>query len=156
MATINIRKGTSNDRAFITDSMRRTVSRSSAYAKGLHPEVLNFLLDSILATYTTLVATPGDSTGASHSDDILGYLLHDGPSKVAFVYVKEKLRRKGICNALLGAAGVKRGEVVTPMLVTALAGVGNFPRAAQNHGYVIRFRPWEPLQVTATLLGSVH
>ena len=149
MATINIRKGQPNDRAFITDSMRRTVSRSSAYAKGLHPEVMNFLTDSILAIYTTLVAVPLDS-----ADDILGYLLHDGDKNVGFIYVKEKLRRKGIATALLQSAGVKRGEVITPLLVTSLAGVGNFPRAAQDHGYVLRFRPWLPLQVSALLLET--
>jgi hypothetical protein len=131
--------------------MRRTLVRSSAYANGLQPEVLNLLIEPILAAYTTIVATPEDD-----ADSILGYLVHDGPRTVAFVYVKEGVRRKGIATALASHAGVTRGEVVAPLIVTKMAGVGNFPRFAESKGYTLRYRPYEPLRITHDLLCATR
>ena len=129
------------------DSMRRTLVRNSAYAAGLQPEVVNLLVEPVLATHRTLVATPhGDP------DEILGYVCHDGPSCVGFVYVKEALRQKGVATALLHAAGIQKGEVASPLIVTKLPGAGNFPKLAEQHGYTLRFRPWMMFGVMADLL----
>lgn len=146
-ALIGIRPFQIQDRAFVLDSMRRTLVRNSAYAAGLQPEVINLLVEPILATYRTLVATPhGDD------DEILGYLTHDGPSIVGFIYVKEALRQKGIATALLAHAGVAKGEIAAPLIVTKLPGAGNFPKLAEAHGYTLRFRPWMGLAMMSRLL----
>ena len=148
-ALIAIRPFKPQDRAFVLDSMRRTLVRNSAYATGLQPEVLNLLVEPVLATYTTLVATPqGDP------DEILGYVIHDGPHVVGFLYVKEALRRHGIGSALLKAAGVEKGEVVAPLIVTKLPGAGNFPKLAETKGYTLRFRPWMGLSQMARMLEA--
>ncbi len=146
-ALIAIRPFQPADRAFVLDSMRRTLVRNSAYATGLQPEVLNLVVEPVLASYQTLVATPeGDP------DEILGYVITDGPSTVGFVYVKEALRQKGVANALLKAAGVRKGEIVCPLIVTKLTGVGNFPRFCEGKGFTLRFRPWMSLALMASLL----
>jgi GNAT superfamily N-acetyltransferase len=148
-ALIAIRPFRSADRAFVLDSMRRTLVRNSAYAAGLQPEVINLLVEPILATYQTLVATPhGDD------DEILGYLTHDGPSIVGFVYVKEALRQKGIATALLAHAGITKGELVAPLIVTKLPGAGNFPKLCETKGYTVRFRPWMGLSMLSDLLTT--
>jgi len=148
-ALIGIRPFQPQDRAFVLDSMRRTLVRNSAYATGLQPEVLNLLVEPVLATYRTLVATPqGDP------DEILGYIIHDGPHVVGFVYVKEALRQKGIASALLKAAGVEKGELVTPLLVTKLPGAGNFPKLCETKGYTVRFRPWMVLAQMGRMLEA--
>lgn len=128
--------------------MRRTLVRNSAYASGLQPEVINLIVEPVLATYQTLVATPhGDD------DEILGYVLHDGPSTVGFIYVKEAIRQKGIASALLSKAGIAKGEVVAPLIVTKLPGAGNFPKLCEAHGYTVRFRPWMGLAMMAEMLS---
>jgi len=148
-APIDIRPFRPEDRAFVLDSMRRTLVRNSAYAAGLQPEVVNLLVEPVLATHETLIATPhGDA------DEILGYITHDGPSVVGFLYVKEALRQKGIATVLLAAAGIRKGEVVTPLLVTKLPGAGNFPNLCEAHGYTVRFRPWMVLSQMAQLLEA--
>lgn len=147
-AKIAIRPFAPTDRAFVMDSMRRTLVRNSAYAAGLQPEVVNLLIEPIVTTYRTLVATPD-----GQPDEILGYIIHDGPATVGFVYVKEALRRKGIAAALLRAAGVGKGEIVAPLLVTKLPGAGNFPRLCEEHGYTVRFRPWLGLSLLSSLLA---
>lgn len=130
------------------DSMRRTLVRNSAYAAGLQPEVINLIVEPVLATYETLVATPhGDP------DEILGYIIHDGPSTVGFIYVKEALRQKGIGSALLASAGIQKGEIVAPVIVTKLPGAGNFPKLCEAHGYTVRFRPWMGLAMMAELMS---
>jgi hypothetical protein len=129
--------------------MRRTLVRNSAYATGLQPEVINLILEPVLATYATLVATPhGDD------DEILGYITHDGPSTIGFIYVKEAIRQKGIATALLASAGIKKGEVVAPLVVTKLPGSGNFPKLCEAHGYTVRFRPWMALSMMADLMAA--
>ena len=130
------------------DSMRRTLVRNSAYATGLQPEVINLLVEPVLATYQTLVATP-----EADPDEILGYVIHDGPACVGFLYVKEAVRQKGIASALLKHAGIQKGEVVAPLIVTKLPGVGNFPKLCEAHGYTVRFRPWMGLGQLADLLA---
>ena len=148
-ALIAIRPFRPTDRAFVLDSMRRTLVRNSAYAAGLQPEVVNLLVEPVLATYTTLVATPqGDP------EEILGYVIHDGPHVVGFVYVKEAIRQHGIATALLKAAGIERGELVTPLLVTKLPGAGNFPKLCETKGYTVRFRPWMELSRMARMLEA--
>lgn len=148
-ALIGIRPSRPSDRAFILDSMRRTLVRNSAYATGLQPEVLNLLVEPVLATYRTLVATP-----EGQPDEILGYIAHDGAHVVGFLYVKEALRGKGIARALLNSAGIEKGEVVTPLLVTKLPGAGNFPKLCEAHGYTVRFRPWMVLSQMAAMLEA--
>lgn len=147
-ATIDIRRALPSDRPFVLDSMRRTLVRNSAYADGLHPGVIDLLIEPLLATFTTLVATPDGET-----DEILGYVVHDGPRTVGFLYVREAMRRKGVARALLDKAGVGSGEVVAPLMVSKLAGVGNFPRWAETKGYTVRFRPWMSLQLAAEILA---
>jgi len=148
-ATIDIRPFRPGDRAFVLDSMRRTLVRNSAYAAGLQPQVVDLLIEPVMATHQTLIATPqGDP------DEILGYVTHDGPSVIGFLYVKEALRQKGIATALLKAAGITKGEVVTPLLVTKLPGVGNFPKLCEAHGYTVRFRPWMVLSQMAQMLEA--
>ena len=49
-AQIAIRSFRPADRAFVMDSMRRTLVRNSAYATGLYPEVINLLVEPVLAT----------------------------------------------------------------------------------------------------------
>jgi GNAT superfamily N-acetyltransferase len=130
--------------------MRRTLVRNSAYATGLQPDVINVLVEPIMAIYTTLVATPHED-----HDEILGYLTHDGPTTVGFIYVKEPLRQKGIASALLDHAGIRKGEITAPLIVTKLPGSGNFPKLCESHGYTVRFRPWMGLSMMADILGRV-
>lgn len=149
LATIAIRPFKPTDRAFVLDSMRRTLVRNSAYFEGLQPEVVNLVIEPVLATYQTQVATPqGDH------DEILGYIIHDGPGVVGFLYVKEALRRKGVCKFLLRAAGVQPGEIIAPLIVTKLPGAGNFPKLAGMHGYTLRYRPYRMFGEMARLLEA--
>lgn len=147
-AAVVIRPALSSDAHFILDSARRTLLRQSAYFEGLEPDVLNQLLWPVMASFDTLVATPdGDE------DEILGYLIHDGPSKVAMLYVKEAVRGRGLARALLDSAGIQQGEIICPFVTTKLAGVGNFPKFAESKGFVLRHRPYLPLSINAQLMN---
>jgi len=147
-APVVIRPALSSDANFILDSMRRTLLRQSAYAAGLEPDVINQLVWPVIATYDTLVATPPDD-----DDEILGYIIHDGPGAVGFIYVKEAVRGRGLANALLDAAQIAQGEIICPLLVTKLSGVGNFAKFCETKGYTVRFRPWLPLSINAQLMN---
>ncbi len=147
-AQVSIRQARPGDRNFILDSMRRTLTRNSAYAEKLPPGVMNLLIEPIAATYSTLVACPKDD-----QDEILGYLIHDGPSCVGFVYVKEPVRKRGIAKALFARAGIKPSEVTAPLLVTKLPGGASFIRFCDAQGFKVRFRPWAALTVLAAVLN---
>lgn len=167
---IVIRAGEPGDQKYLFDTIRDTLLINSHYCKGLHPATLEALIEPVLATYQALVATPVDAP-----DQILGFLIYRDPETVAFIYVRSQLRSKpvdhavkngrrtggGIARALLAKAGIARSkpgearppEISCAFMVTKMDGVYGqaFPALAESKGYRLRFRPYQPLEITARL-----
>ena len=150
MAKIVIRDGEPTDHPFVRDTIRKSLLDYSAYFKHLSQHIFGVLMDPVIATQRLLVAMPVDSPA-----DILGFILYDPPSIVSFVYVRNDLRRGGVATALAQTAGIAKGEIQCPFLTTKINGQ-NFPRLAADKGYVIRFRPFLPLEIAATIYGVTH
>lgn len=149
-APINIRPTIPADRNYLLSTMRQALLKTSAYCEGLHPEVLTNLLESILTIYTTAIATPVDD-----SSMILGFIVY-APGSVGFIYVRKHLRQHKLGTRLLEHAGISKGEIIAPLMVTKIEitpGVWSaFPKLAAAHGYTIRFRPYLPLQLQANAM----
>lgn len=166
MAQITIRPAAPGDHRYITDTIRSTLLINSAFCKGLHPATLEALIEPVLGTYQTLVATPADDP-----DQVLGFIVFRDPETVAFVYVRSQFRSRmvagakreggGIARALLARAGIARGkpgdgklpEISCAFMVTKMDGHfgQQFPALAESKGYRLRFRPYAPLEITARL-----
>ena len=148
MAKIVIRDGEEGDRAYVLDTTHKTLLESSAYFYHVSPQTIRLLLDPILATYRLLVAvTPDDPS------TILGYIVFESSIVVAFVYVRSQFRRAGIGRVLLDAANTVKGDLSCPLIVTSIGGQ-NFARLAESKGYKLRFRPYMPLEIAATVYGA--
>lgn len=147
MATIAIRPYQPNDHAFVMSTMRTTLTTKSAFMQGLHPAVVDTLLEPIVTLFTTSVAT---TTGDSNT--ILGYLLYSLPNTVGFVFVREQLRDKHIATKLLEHAGIAKGEIISPFMVTNQFGGMNFPKFVGSKGYTVRHRPYITLNLQAEML----
>ena len=145
MAKIVIRDGEPADHPFVRDTIRKSLLDYSAYFYRLPHAIFGILLDPMLATQRLLVAMPVDSPA-----DIIGFILFESPSVVSFVYVRNGMRRGGVATALAGVAGIEKGEISTPFLTTKV-GSENFPRLAGSKGYKVRFRPYMPFEISATL-----
>ena len=142
MATIAIRNATAGDLNYLRSNFANSF-KHSGYANGTSNEVLRTLLDPLLASWTTLIATPVDDSSV-----ILAWLLFRDPTTVAWVHVRPEIRRKGIAAQLLAHAGIVKGELLTPFLPTKLEGAeGSFSNLSKAHGYTLRYRPYLPLQI---------
>ena len=137
------RAGTEQDRAYIADSIRRTL-RGQPYSEGMSNEALSILIDPILATYRSLVLCP-----VADPASILAFLVYGTGNCVAWIQVRQEFRHKGYARGLLGVAGIRRGQVRCSLLVHSWAGNGNFPKWAESKGYKLRFRPWDVLEIMA-------
>jgi GNAT superfamily N-acetyltransferase len=78
-------------------------------------------------------------------DEIMGLLVYRPPQKpgsvvqsIAWVYVKDIYRQRGVARALLQHARINRGEVHCPFVDPEVA-----KRAAMK-GWRLRFRPYLP------------
>jgi len=158
MAAISIRPAVQTDHRFIEDTMIATLRDNSAFCKGLHPATLSALVDPVLATYQTLVATPTED-----SDTILGFLVYQDHETVAFMYVRMQFRRSGVAKQLLARAGISRGgygsnaqpsEIACAFMITKMDGLRGraFAAIAESKGYRLRFRPYLPLEATARVI----
>lgn len=148
MSKIAIRDGEATDHPFVKDTIRKSLLDYSAYFKHLSAPIFGVLMDPIVAAHRLLVAMPVDSPA-----DIIGFILFDPPAVVSFVYVRNDMRRGGVATALLHEAGIAKGDVETPFLTTKING-SNFPRLAEAKGYRVRFRPYLPLEIAATLFRA--
>src|SRR6185312_10000927 len=86
--------------------MVATLRDNSYFCKGVHPAVLSALVDPVLATYKTLVATPADD-----EDTILGFIVFQGPETCAFIYVRSQFRSKPRCE-VTDVTGVRCGLAI--------------------------------------------
>jgi hypothetical protein len=152
MTTVSIRPAEIGDRSFLLSTMRSTLLRKSAYCAGLHPEAMNVILEPVLATFSAAVlTTPKDP------NTILGFIVWKGQT-VAFVYVRDGVRRKGFGRKLIEHAGIKTGVIEAPFLVTKIdpphpgARPGTLTALAKGRGFELHFRPYLPLDLTARLL----
>ena len=94
-------------RAAWTESYRR--SRHAGCIPAQHwRQVMDLTLEHLKASglAVLLAVDPEDP------DHLLGFLAHTG-NVVHYAYVKEPLRRNGICRALLSHIGLHRGESIT-------------------------------------------
>lgn len=139
MAKIEIRPATIDDRAFLLDSFTRSYQGKSAYASGVHGQILVDLLEPLLALWTVAVAVAPDDT-------ILGWICYRDAVTVAWVTTKLDVRGRGVAGALLAHAGVSRG---TEIAVCFMPTSGRFAQEAERRGYTLRFRPYLPLQAAA-------
>lgn len=156
MTKVSIRPASVADRPYLLATIRETLSRNSAYYQGLHPEAMNQLLEPVLATFDAAVATP-----TTDPDAILAFIVwRKSDGVVAFVYVRERLRRKGFAKQLLRHAAISPGPVDAVYNVTKVPGAGaeggpgKLPDMARRAGFEIRWRPFIPLQLSADLLAS--
>jgi hypothetical protein len=138
------RPGTDQDRPFFADCIRRTL-KDQPYSKDLSNAAISRLIDPILGTYRSVVLSPDADSGA-----ILGFVLYDNRS-VAWIHVRAEFRRTGITRAILRHIGLGPGQVSCPLLVVKWPGGSNFPKACQERGYTLRFRPWTVLEIEAQL-----
>jgi GNAT superfamily N-acetyltransferase len=154
MTTVSIRSAAIDDRPYLLNTMRETLARNSAHCQGLYPEVMNQLLEPVLATFSAAVVTP-----ANDPNTILGFIVWRA-GVVAFLYVRERLRRKGFATQLLKHADIRAGAVDVVFMVTKVPGAGvdggpgKLPAMARAAGYDLHYKPHIPLQLQAEILGS--
>lgn len=132
MADIEIRAGVKSEHALVLATFCRGFSEAPA-ARDVPWSVLGDLMGRLLARWALLVAFEPDEPG-----EVLGYLVHDGPRRVAWLYVKPPYRGRGVARALLGAGEIQRGDVESPFVPSAYAMGGRFRLLS---------RPWLPLVV---------
>jgi hypothetical protein len=144
MASISIRPYQPTDHAYIMSTMRMTLVKSP-FMQGIHPAVMDTLLGPVVTLFSIAVATP-----TADSNTILGYIAYQGPNIVGFIFVRPGLpRRKGLAEKLIAHAGIAKGEIISPFLVTNRFDGVTFPKFAESKGYTIRHRPYLPLQLMA-------
>lgn len=139
MSKIAIRPITVSDRAYVLDSFVKSYQSTSAYAQGVHGEVLVGLIEPLLALWNCDVAVTDDDT-------ILGWICYRDPTTIAWISVKLGVRHRGVARALLRHAGV---QVPAEIGCAFLATKGQFAREAERSGYTLRFRPYLALQAAA-------
>lgn len=142
MAAFTVRSATADDLNYLRSNFAQSY-RHSAYCGETSTDVLRTLLDPLLASWTTLIASPtGDPAF------IVGWLLYRDPKAVGWIHVRPGVRRRGIAGTLLQHAGITKGEISTPFMPSKLEGAdGSFLNIARSHGYELRWRPYQPLQV---------
>jgi GNAT superfamily N-acetyltransferase len=144
MAKIVIRSSVAQDRPYLIDSFVRSYRSNSAYAQGVHGELLVGLVEPLLALWNVAVAADIED------DTILGWICWRDAKTVAWIKVKEGVNGKGIARALLRHAGVQcPSEIACPFLPTA----HQFAREAERRGYTLRFRPYLALQAAREAAG---
>lgn len=140
-ADIQIRAGRDDERPLVFQSFIREYRRSP-YAKDVPAEVLMVMLTRLLEAWGFTVAVEPEA------NEVLGFIIARAPNRVAWLQVKRPYRRHGVARALVMAAGIERGDVLTPFFLPGKTDSGvRIDHLASSHGYEIRFRPWMALHV---------
>ena len=130
-APIIIREYAAEDRSYILDSGWRSILDASPYAQGATPQQLSDALDRLLMKWHCRVAC-----ASGEASTIFGWIIYAVPNTVAWLYVRQDWRSRGIARSLLDYARVSaptKQLVFMPSHSTLLKW--------QAHGHAFRFRP---------------
>lgn len=142
MADILIRNGTTDEYALVLQSFVLEYQHAPA-AKGIHKTFLSSMMSLLLASWTFLVAVEPET------DEILGFLVYQAPSSIAWIQTKLPYRKRGVATALISHSGIKPGNIDTPFLPGRTSIADNFPRWLNDRGWRLCFRPWLPWKASS-------
>lgn len=130
-AEIQIRRGTEREWSLAFDSFIEEY-RDSPAAQGCSRGTLSALFGSYLAQWRYLVACEPETP-----EEIMGFIVASSQGAVAWIQVKHQYRKLGVASALLDAAAVTTGKVLTPFLPG-----GALNAQLRAKGYHLCHRPW--------------
>lgn len=130
-AEILIRRGTESEWALAFDSFLEEYREVPA-AQGTTRGVLAGIFSVYLLQWRYLVACEPETP-----EEIMGFIIASSRGAVAWMQVKAQYRRKGVAKALLNAAEVSKGKVLTPFLPG-----GALNAQLREKGYHLCHRPW--------------
>lgn len=130
-AEILIRKGTELEWKLAFDSFCEEY-REAPCAGGTTRALLAGMFGVYLMQWRYLVACEPETP-----QEILGFIVASSRGAVAWLQVKAPYRRRGVARALLNAADVTKGKVITPFLPG-----GALNAQLREHGYHLCHRPW--------------
>lgn len=140
-AEIEIRAGRDDERPLVLQSFVREYRRSP-YAKEVPPNALAAMMTRLLDAWGFLVAVEPET------DEVLGFIVSGSGNRVGWLQVKRPYRRLGVARLLVAAAGIQRGDVLTPFFLPGKTDSGTrIDHLASSHGFELKFRPWMPLHV---------
>lgn len=94
-----IRSAEPDDMGYIVETFALTIRRLSTQVEGLSKERVGKLIPNLLANGWQ--AMVGESDGL-----LIGWVVYRGPSELAWFYVRDMARGKGVGKALLSHAGI--------------------------------------------------
>lgn len=135
-AEIRIRKGTEAEWKLAFDSFLEEYHPHrgchAPAAGGATRGVLAGIFGAYLMQWRYLVACEPDTP-----EEIMGFIVASSQGSVAWIQVKAQYRRRGVARALLAAADIARGKVMTPFLPG-----GALNAQLREKGYHLCHRPW--------------
>lgn len=130
-AEIRIRRGTEAEWSLAFDSFLEEY-QDAPTAQGCSRGTLAALFSVYLQQWRYLVACEPDTP-----EEIMGFIVVSNRGAVAWVQVKAQYRKHGVARALLNAADVSKGKVLTPFLPG-----GALNAQLREKGYHLCHRPW--------------
>lgn len=116
-------------RNFILKTFCIEYSKIHHISKNVAAAKMSVLLDSWKTEIATVDGAPGE---------IMGFLVYRDRGMLAWLYVKQLYRRHGVAKTLLTHADVWPGAVDVAFFSPHAA------KLARDHGYTLRWRPYEP------------